>query len=140
MRVSIVVTTEDGDTFHDEAMLSAGKQSRVVSGRTKSLSGEAPHVATAVNLSSPVRPFMKKHARNKGGAQKFTLLLAHITKGDTKKEVGMSAIQKQRGKMKGILGEWNTAHATRAKDQEWVDSPKHGTYSLLPNWKGAING
>ena len=74
-----------------------------------------------------------------GGPQKFTLLLAHITKGDTKKEVALATIQKQWNKMKGTLGDWNTAAATRAKDQEWVDSPKNGTYVLLSGWKGIFN-
>jgi hypothetical protein len=41
--------------------------------------------------------------------------------------------------MKGTLGEWNRAHSTRAKDHEWVDSPKNGMYVLLPSWKGIFN-
>jgi len=74
-----------------------------------------------------------------GGAQKFTLLLAHIAKGDRSKEVALATVQKHWGKMKGILGEWNRAHSTRAKDQEWVDSPKNGMYVLLPGWRGIFN-
>ncbi len=70
-----------------------------------------------------------------GGAQKFTLLLAHIAKGDTKKEVALAAIQKQWSKLTGRLGSWNPAYTTRAKEEEWVDSPKSGTYVLLPSWK-----
>jgi hypothetical protein len=73
------------------------------------------------------------------GAQKFTLLLAHLTKGDTKKEVALATIQKQWSKLKGSLGDWNPAHSTRAKDREWVDSPKSGTYVLLSGWKGIFS-
>jgi hypothetical protein len=98
------------------------------------------HIDPPVNLSSPVRPFVTKHSKGMSGAQKFTLLLAHITKGDTKKVVDGATIQKLWGKMKGILGVWNGAHPTRAKDQEWVDSPKYVTYALLPGWRGIFNG
>jgi hypothetical protein len=140
MRVSIVLTTDDGNTFHGEAELSSHKKPKSAALKTKSASEKSPHVGAGVNLSSPVRPFMKRHARHLGGPQKLTLLLAHITKGDTKKEIVVADIQKQWGKMKGILGVWNAAYATRAKDQEWIDSPKYGTYSLLSGWKGALNG
>jgi hypothetical protein len=139
MRVQIVVVTDDGNTFHGEAELSPRKTSKAAPGARKPKTEATAHVSAQLNLSSPIRPFMKKHARNLGGAQKFTLLLAHLTKGDAKKEVGIAAIQKQWGKMKGILGEWNPAHATRAKDLEAVDTPKYGVYSLLPGWRGAIN-
>ena len=139
MQVSIIVVDDNGNTFEGEAELSARRRSLTRPVKTKVTTKKAANVGTTVNLSSPIRPFVKKHAREMGGAQKFTLLLAHIVKGDTTKEVPRAAIQKQWGKMKGILGEWNAAHATRAKDQEWVDSPKHGTYILLSGWKGIFN-
>jgi hypothetical protein len=139
MRVSIVVTTDGGQTLHGEVDLAARRQSKSVPKRAAKAE-EGTHVAPPVNLSSPARPFVKKHSKGMSGAQKFTLLLAHITKGDTKKEVDGAAIQKVWGKMKGILGVWNGAHSTRAKDQEWVDSPKYGTYALLPGWRGIFNG
>ena len=138
MRVSIVVTTDDGNIFHGDADLSVDKKSKPAPGK-KPKYQKAADVTPRLNLASPVRPFVKKHARSMGGAQKFTLLLAHIAKGNTKKEVNRADIQKLWRKMKGILGDWNGAHATRAKDQEWVDSPKYGTYMLLPNWKGIFN-
>jgi hypothetical protein len=139
MRVQIVVVTDDGNTFYGDAELSGRNKSKPVSAVHKPKREAPARVTSQLNLSSPIRPFMKRYARNLGGAQKFTLLLAHLTKGDTKKEIGVAAIQKQWGKMKGILGEWNPAHATRAKDLEAVDSPKHGVYSLLPGWRDAIN-
>ena len=139
MRVSIVVVTDHGETFHGEADLSMGKQSKSAPRKAAKVE-KATQVDTPINLASPVRPFVKKHSKGLGGAQKFTLVLAHIAKGDTKKEVGVAEIQKQWGKMKGILGEWNTAYATRAKDQEWVDAPKYGTYTILPGWEGIFNG
>lgn len=137
MRVQIVVVTDDGNTFHGDAELSEG--SKPTPRVRKSKPEIAERRTIALNLSSPIRPFIKKHARNLGGPQKFTLLLAHLTKGDTKKEIGVATIQKQWGKMKGLLGDWNAAYATRAKDQEWVDSAKYGMYSLLPGWRSATH-
>jgi len=139
LRVSIIVTDDDGNTFQGDAELLAHRQSKSAPVKKKSASKKASNVPATVNLSSPIRPFVKKHARGMGGAQKFTLLLAHITKGDTKKEVTLATIQKQWSKLKGTLGDWNRAHSTRAKDQEWVDSPKNGTYVLLSGWKGILN-
>jgi hypothetical protein len=74
-----------------------------------------------------------------GGPQKFTLLLAYLTKGDPKKQLPLVEIEKQWSKMTALLGKWNRAHTIRAKEHEWVDSPKTGTYVLLPGWKGIFN-
>src|SRR5436190_2160212 len=93
----------------------------------------------SVSFSSPIRAFIKKHARDMGGPQKFALLLAYLTKGDAKTELPLAEIQKQWGKMKPLLGKWNGAHTIRAKEHEWVDSPKFGLYVLLPGWKGIFN-
>ena len=139
MRVSIIVTLDDGNTFQGDAELSAHTRSKSAPKLKKLAPGKATQVAATVSMSSPIRPFVRKHARDMGGAQKFTLLLAHIAKGDTKKEVALATIQKQWNKMKGTLGDWNRAHSTRAKDQEWVDSPKNGMYVLLSGWKGIFN-
>jgi hypothetical protein len=139
MRVSIIVTDDDGNTFQGDADLSARRQSKSAPMKKKSTSEKATHVAATVSLSSPIRPFIKKHARDMGGPQKFTLLLAHMVKGDTKKEVALATIQKQWGKMKVLLGKWNGAHTIRAKEHEWVDSPKTGMYVLLSGWKGIFN-
>lgn len=139
MRAEIFVLTDDGKTFHGVAELSSRKTPKPSSRARKPKLEATARINAPMSFSSPIRPFMKKHARDLGGAQKFTLLVAHLTKGDTKKEVGIAAIQKQWGKMKGILGEWNAAHATRAKDLEAVDSPKYGVYCLLPGWRDAIN-
>jgi hypothetical protein len=140
MRVSIIVTDDDGNTFEGEAELTATASARPARKRAKHDSGtKKTNAHPSVNLSSPIRPFIKRHARDMGGAQRFTLLLAHIAKGDTKKEVPLATIEKQWSKLKGTLGDWNRAHSTRAKDQEWVDSPKTGVYVLLPVWKGIFN-
>ena len=139
MRVYIIVNDDDGNTFEGEANLSARRQPKPAPMKKKSASGKTTNAPTSVNLSSPIRPFVKKHAGGMGGAQKFTLLLAHIAKGETNKEVSLAVVQKQWSKLRGQLGNWNPAFTTRAKDQEWVDSPKQGVYVLLSGWKGIFH-
>jgi DNA-binding NarL/FixJ family response regulator len=90
VRMSIIVTDDDGNTFEGEAELSASSASKSVLAKKKSAPRKASNVAATVNLSSPIRQFVKKHAQGMGGAQKFTLLLAHIAKGDTNKEIAMA--------------------------------------------------
>ena len=140
MKVSIIVTDDSGNTFEGEAELRT-KRTPTKSERRVGLK-RTPHKSLgnpAVNLSSPIRAFMKKHARSLGGPQKFALLLAHMAKGDTKRELAVATVQKQWGKMTGLLAKWNPAYTTRAKEQEWVDSPKTGAYVLLSGWKGIFN-
>jgi hypothetical protein len=75
-----------------------------------------------------------------GGSQKFTLLVAYMSKGDTHKPVPLADIEKQWNKMKTLVdGKFNRAHTIRAKEHEWVDSPKTGMYVLLPGWKGIFS-
>lgn len=88
----------------------------------------------SANFTLPFRPFIKKHARGMSGREKFTLVLAHITKGNVKAETKLETITKAWNSMKGTLGDFNLAHTTRAKDKGWVDSPKTGVYVLLPGW------
>jgi CHASE2 domain-containing sensor protein len=87
------------------------------------------------DLAMPLRPFVNKHARKMSGPEKFTLVLAHMTKGKTGVKVEGAVITKAWAKMTGLLKcDFNTAYPTRAKDKGWVDSPRHNSYSLLPGW------
>ncbi len=71
-----------------------------------------------------------------GGPQKFTLLVAYMSKGDTHTQVPLADIEKQWNKMKTLLsGKFNPAHTIRAREHGWVDSPKRGMYVLSPGWK-----
>jgi hypothetical protein len=136
VQISIIVTDDEGNTFQGETELArASKKSR-----KRAAKAEPSPAHTPVSFSSPIRAFMKKNSRAMGGPQKFALLLAYLAKGDGHKQVQLHEIQKQWNKMKGILGgEFNRAHSVRAKDHEWVDSPKQGAYVLLPGWKGIFN-
>jgi hypothetical protein len=71
---------------------------------------------------------------------KFTLLLARLSNGDGSKEVSFETIKDQWDKMKGIIGKFNSAYSTRAKDEDWIDTKKQGVYVLKPSWKDAISG
>lgn len=138
MKVSIILTTDDGNTFQGEMKLSATTAPRA--SRTKHRAAiKTQNTTTAVNLASPLRPFMKRNTGGMGGPQKFALLIAHLASGDTKKEITLALVQKHWRKMTGFLGKWNPAYTTRAKEQEWVDSPKFGAYVLMPGWKGLFN-
>lgn len=137
MRISIIVTDDDGNIFQGETDLTAGAKKSVPKRLPKT---EPVQPRAAVSFASPIRAFMKKHSRGMGGPQKFALLVAYLVKGDGHKQVRLSEVQKHWNKMKGILGgEFNRAHTVRAKDHEWVDSPKTGSYVLLPGWKGIFD-
>jgi hypothetical protein len=133
VKVSIIVSDDRGNNYHGEVELTASpkapKQAR------PSKSPKAP-----VNLSTPIRAFVKQHARALSGPQKFALLVAYLAKGEGDKEILLTNIEKHWNKMKPLLGgKLNLAYPTRAKENGWVDSPKRGVYVVLPGWKGIFN-
>ncbi len=137
MKVTVTLTDDSGNIFQGQVELTPSSSQRSVRTKTTARAKNAPK--HTINLSSPIRAFVKRHARGMGGPQKFTLLLARMVSGDTKREVPFATIRKQWGKMTGLLGKWNGAHTIRAKEHEWVDSPKTGMYALLPGWKDIFN-
>ena len=84
------------------------------------------------------RAFMKRYGRGGTGSQKFTLLVARLALGDVSKEISFEAIKDQWDKMKGLIGKFNPAYSTRAKDEDWIETKKQGVYVLKPSWKEAI--
>ena len=92
-----------------------------------------------ISFNMNVLAFMNKYARGLKGPHKFTLLLAHAVKGKTTQQETRATLEKQWNKLKGILGgKFNPAHANRAKAKGWVDSAKHGAYTLSDSWKGCL--
>jgi hypothetical protein len=147
MKVQIIVTDDNGNTFEGSTTLSLVDDKDTTDKKKKDIKrkssdpGPTPSPSAHVNLSSPLRPFVKKHARNMGGPQKFALIVAHLTKGKTEQPIALSEVQKNWNKMKVLLGgKFNPAYTIRAKEHEWVDSPKVGQYVLLPGWKGIFDG
>jgi hypothetical protein len=152
VKVTIIVTDDSGNTWQTElpllkvappARLSSSKGPAVKVNRAneKTSKGQGPgETKLSLDLSLPIRPFMKRFARAATGQQKFALLVAHMTGGDSNKKVESSKISTQWNKMSGLLGgKFNPAFSTRAKDSGWVDSPKFGEYQLLPGWKGVLS-
>jgi hypothetical protein len=86
-----------------------------------------------------MRAFVKTHARALSGPKKFALLLAYLSKNDPEKSVPLTDIESNWNKMTGLLGKYNPAHSTRAKDNGWVDSPKQGVYVIVPGWEVILN-
>lgn len=144
MKAVIILTDDDGNTWEGELNLDrrGARHQRLTKG---SAAPRAPRSTLAggelssLDFSLPLRPFIKRYAVGASGPMKFAILVAHMAKGDLKNEVAFSEIERQWNKMKQLMGgSFNGAHATRAKDHGWVDSPKHGVYKLLAGWRGAL--
>lgn len=139
MRMHIVVTDDHGNRYEGTADLvaaAAGAPARRPASRAPAERRPPPPV---VNFDLPLRAVMNAHARRLSGPQKFTLLLAALTKGKTGTPIEAKELQRQWNKMKEPMGGvYNGAYSTRAKANGWVDTPKHGAYTLLPHWKEAV--
>ncbi len=88
-----------------------------------------------IDFSVPVRPFVKKYAKDMSGPKKFTLIVAHMSNGNLEKKVDLTEVEKAWNSMTAILGmKFNRFYTQTAKDNDWVISEKKGTYSLRPSW------
>ena len=140
MRVRITVTDDQGRSFSGDVDLQAGGRRSPAPAKPAKKPPAAPRPMGTPVFSLNPRAFMKKYGRGRSGPQKFTLLLARLANGDGSKEVSFEAIKDQWDKMKGIIGKFNSAYSTRAKDEDWIDTKKQGVYVLKPSWKDAIPG
>ncbi len=148
MKAVIVFTDDDGNTWEHELPLVAHR--RVGQGpqgtrgvRAKRAEARKPprsRQTAELDFSLPIRPFIKRYAKRVSGPRRFAILVAHLAKGDVKAEIAFKDIEKQWNKMTQLMGgRFNPAHASRAKDNGWVDSPRHGVYKLLGGWGGALD-
>ena len=111
--------------------------------KTARISRAVPMKTGTLDFTMPIRPFVKKYSASMNGAQKFTLLLAYLAKGDSTKTVALSEIEGQWNKMtsKGLLGiKFNRFHPAQARDNDWASTEKAGAYRLRPSWKAIFNG
>ena len=107
--------------------------------KTSKRSVSPPIVAVQLSFKMNLLAFMKKYSQGLPGQNKFTLLLAGLTKGSISKQVSKSELERQWNKMKVIVGgKFNGAYANRAKANGWVDTPKYGVYTLSDNWEDAL--
>jgi hypothetical protein len=95
-----------------------------------------------VDFEKPIRAFIKQYAKGLSGPKKFVLLLARLAKGDPKKEVPLQEVEThwRRMKSKSLLGmDFNRFYPAQARENDWVDSKKKGTYTLRPSWQQIFN-
>ncbi len=149
MKGTIVFTDDDGNTWEHELTLVAHRRAGHAAQTTrvaKAKSSEPRKPARSrqvaeLDFSLPIRPFIKRYAKGASGPRKFAILVARLAEGDVKAEIAFKDIEKQWNKMTQLMdGRFNSAHASRAKDNGWVDSPKLGVYKLLSGWGGALGG
>jgi hypothetical protein len=137
MKVHIVVTDGEGNVFEGDAALAPAASGHR---RARTLRASATRPARdSLDYSLPARAFMTRYGRSVGGPAKFTLLLASLMKGKVGAAASVRDIAKAWNRMKEPMGgPFNSAHPTRAKGNGWVDTPKHGSYTLLPGWTSAL--
>lgn len=107
-----------------------GNQPKVSVSATKKIA-----TSGGVDFTTNARAFFKQHAGKLTGPKKFVLVLAYLAKGG---ETSHSAdeITQLWNQVGGVMGgTYAPVYSTRAKEQDWVDSPKYGSYVLRPNWK-----
>lgn len=96
--------------------------------------------STSVDFDVNARAFFKQHASNMSGPKKVTLVLAYLAQGDIEQEKTLEEISDQWKKVEGLLGgKIQKMYATRAKEQDWIDSSKQGVYLLRPKWTEIFN-
>jgi len=91
-----------------------------------------------LDFTTPIRPFVKRHAGSMAGAAKFALVVAYLVRGDENKTVPLSEVEDRWNKMtdKSLLGmKFNRLYTSQAKNNDWVHSPTKGQYQLRPSWR-----
>jgi hypothetical protein len=87
------------------------------------------------------RVFIKRHARQLSGPEKFVLLLAYLAKGQAGKEVQLKDIENHWNKMTApnlLDGNFNRFYTSCAKENGWVNTKKQGVYILRPQWRDIL--
>src|ERR1700683_995691 len=115
MRINVVVMDDQGQAYGGEAHL------KVFDHSTPDM---PPYAMAAAALSDadyelPLRPFIKRFGAKMSGPKRFVLLLAHLAHGKTGIPVQVAELQKAWNSMVGMMGVFNTAYPTRAKDNGW---------------------
>lgn len=138
MKVRITVTDDQNITFEGSAELVRVSKTAGAS-RAMAKTHVASRSTAKLSFSLNSLAFMKKYAKGVSGSRKFTLLLAHLVEGKIGQEIAGERIASTWNRMKQVLGgAYNAAHATRAKAEGWIDSPKWGHYALSTSWKESI--
>ena len=92
--------------------------------------------SSQIDFDLPVRAFMKAYAKPVSGHARFALLIVRLAKGKEGVDISMKEINHEWNKIRGLLGgELKRIYSTRAKENGWVDSKKHGVYTLRHSWR-----
>jgi hypothetical protein len=101
------------------------------------------HDVRSIDYDMPVRPFIKRYAKGMSGPEKFVLLSSRLTKGDPNKDISLEELQRRWNSMtsKALLNQdFNYFFPAQAKDNDWVETKKKGSYNLRPSWTEIFNG
>lgn len=143
-QTKLIAALQEIKTIAEECIRAVGERSEVRRPRkklaqVKHAQVKRPLEAVPLSFNTNRLAFMKKHARGLSGRQKFTLLLAHLGKRDISQQVSSAEVEKHWNKMKVVLGgKYNGVYANRAKAEGWVETPKHGVYTLSAFWKDSL--
>lgn len=106
--------------------------------QVKGLLTAEPTGAARINFDMSARAFVRKYGERMSYPQKFTLLIAFLSKGKLSVEISLKNIEKlwKRMTSKDLLkGKFNRSYSTKAKTQGWIrEGKKAGFYRLDPSW------
>jgi hypothetical protein len=134
----IIEQVEKARAILDEVLALASRGVQGNPRKQKPASGKVAADHKAIDFSTPMRAFVKKHSNGMNGPKKFALLVAYLTKGEVSKQVSLVEVVKQWNKMtgKGLLGmKFNPVYTVRARESDWVHAEKAGMYKIRPAWK-----
>ncbi len=132
-----IATLQQIKAIVDQALKDSALHAATKKKTARTTTRPAPMTPISIDFDKPLRPFIKQYGKNMSGAQRFTLLLARLVKGDLKKEIQLKEIEKHWNKMKRLMDkmEFNRFFTSQAGDRDWVETNKRGFYSLRPHWK-----
>jgi hypothetical protein len=137
---NLIKRLEQAKTLLDEAIGLAKGSSRVSRLKTVSSTKTSSASDHALDFSMPIRAFVKRHGKGLSGPKIFVLLVAYLTKGDLKARVSLAEIEKNWNKLTSLLGtKFNPAHTSRARENDWLNTEKTGSYHLRPKWKEILS-
>jgi hypothetical protein len=128
VRAQIIVTDSLGQSFQGVVDLVPSHGPTAI--KLKKSGSERVRSVHKVNFDLPMRNFIKTYGHGMSGQAKFALVVAFLAAGKFDKVVAGGDVKKYWNTMTALLGPFNLAYATRAKDQGWVDSKQRGSYTL----------
>jgi hypothetical protein len=135
MRAAVSVVLDDGTVMEGVAELTKvpSRVSKAVAFETKPGGvGAVP----PMDFDGGPRPFIKKYGVGLSGPEKLILLVAYFAKGKTQAPVTRTTVVDQWKRMTSIMGgKYNGAYDTRARDTNYLLSPKPGVFELRLGWE-----